>query len=118
MTIDDTSSPEPGPDASIADIQADIDTTRKELGDTVEALAAKVDVKARAKQKAGETKDRVTETVDHGRQIAVDKAQTAQFAVRGALTDDAGSVKPVVPRAALIAAGVVVIGIVVWWRRR
>ena len=40
-------------------IRADIDKTRAELGDTVEALAEKTDVKARAKAKAEEVKARV-----------------------------------------------------------
>ncbi|MCW2561396.1 MAG: hypothetical protein JWP55_5360, partial [Mycobacterium sp.] len=60
MTADNTSpppGPEPGPDAGIDDIQADIEKTRKELGETVEALSAKADVKARAKQKAADTKE-------------------------------------------------------------
>jgi Protein of unknown function (DUF3618) len=43
---------------------AEIDRTRQELGDTVEALAAKADVKARAQQRAaevsGQLKDRLT----------------------------------------------------------
>jgi ElaB/YqjD/DUF883 family membrane-anchored ribosome-binding protein len=37
-------------------LQREIEETRGELGDTVEALAAKADVKAQAKQKADETK--------------------------------------------------------------
>ena len=52
MTADQTPlSPEPGPDAGIDDIQADIEHTRKELGETIEALSAKADVKGRVKQK-------------------------------------------------------------------
>lgn len=34
---------EPGPGAGIGDIQSDIERTRGELGDTVDALTAKVD---------------------------------------------------------------------------
>ena len=34
---------------------------RKELGETVEALSAKMDVKQRTKDKAAETKERVAE---------------------------------------------------------
>ena len=45
MTADQTPpSPEPGPDAGIDDIQADIEHTRKELGETIGALSAKADV--------------------------------------------------------------------------
>jgi hypothetical protein len=41
---------EPGPDARIDEIQSDIERTRGQLGDTVDALTAKVDrTKAAAK---------------------------------------------------------------------
>jgi ElaB/YqjD/DUF883 family membrane-anchored ribosome-binding protein len=42
-------------------IQAEIRETREELGDTVEALAHKTDVKARAKDKAETVKESVKE---------------------------------------------------------
>jgi Protein of unknown function (DUF3618) len=45
------------------EIEADIEATREELGDTVEALAAKTDVKARAKEKVTETKETISEKV-------------------------------------------------------
>lgn len=38
-------------------IRADIDKTRKELGDTVESLAEKTDVKAQAKAKVEDVKE-------------------------------------------------------------
>ena len=41
-------------------IEADIERQREELADTVDALHAKLDVKARAKDKAAELKDRAT----------------------------------------------------------
>jgi hypothetical protein len=61
MTQPEPARPEPGPDADIDDIQTDIEQTRKELGETVEALSAKMDVKQRAKDKAAETKEAVVE---------------------------------------------------------
>jgi ElaB/YqjD/DUF883 family membrane-anchored ribosome-binding protein len=100
----DNLGPEPSADAGVAEIQADIDKTRNELGQTVEALAAKADVKGRAHDKVTETKERIAE-----------KAHAAQAATRDALTDDRGAVKPVLP--VLIAAFAVVVGIVVWRRR-
>ena len=120
MTADQTPlSPEPGPDAGIDDIQADIEHTRKELGETIEALSAKADVKGRAKQKAADTKDSITEKVYETKEIALKKAHAAQFAARHAVTDDTGSVKPGVPIAALIAAvAILVVSLVVWRRRR
>jgi len=41
-------------------IRADIERTRAEMGDTVEALGYKADVKSRAKDKMSETKNRIT----------------------------------------------------------
>ena len=42
-------------------IQREIEQTREQMGDTVEALAAKTDVKARARQKLGEAKSSAAE---------------------------------------------------------
>lgn len=91
--------PEPGPDADIADLQSDIDQTRKELGETVEALTAKMDVKARTKDKVAETKEKVA-----------DKAHAVQHA-----TLEDGRAKRTVPVAAVIVVGVAAVWIV---RRR
>jgi vacuolar-type H+-ATPase subunit I/STV1 len=92
--------PEPGPDAGIEDIQADIAQTRDELGQTVEALSDKLDVKARAKDKATETKARVVEKADTLRHTATDNP------------------KRTVPVAAVVLIGALAAGIVVWRRRR
>jgi cobalamin biosynthesis Mg chelatase CobN len=102
MTTDPTPpSPEPGPDAGIDDIQADIEHTRKELGETIGALSAKADVTGRAKQKAADTKDRITEKAYETKDLVVEKA------------------KPGVPIAALIgAAAILAISVAVWRRRR
>jgi LPXTG-motif cell wall-anchored protein len=43
-------------------LRAEIAQTRADLGETVSALAAKVDVKARAQQMRGELTDRVRDT--------------------------------------------------------
>jgi ElaB/YqjD/DUF883 family membrane-anchored ribosome-binding protein len=45
-------------------IQEEIEQTRAELGDTVEALAQKADVKAQAKRKVQETKRSVADKKD------------------------------------------------------
>lgn len=73
------------------DIQADIEQTRQELGDTAQALAAKLDVPAQARQKVEETKKRVAEKTEPVQRNAV-------------------------PIAAAVA--VVVIGLLIWRRRR
>ena len=120
MTADPTPpSPEPGPDAGIDDIQADIEPTRKELGETIEALSAKADVKGRAKKKATDTRDSITEKASETKNVVVEKAHAAQSAARDAVTDSTGSVKPSVPIAALIAAAAILpISVAVWRRRR
>ena len=120
MTADSTPlSPEPGPDAGIEDIQADIEQTRTELGETIGALSAKADVTGRAKQKAADTRDRITERAHETKDLVVEKAHAAQFAARDAVTDSTGSVKPSVPFAALIAAAAIAaISVAVWRHRR
>ena len=90
MSHPENARPEPGPDAGIDEIRTDIEETRKELGDTVGALTAKMDVKARTKEKAAETRNLVTE-----------KAHAVQHA-----TLDDGRAKVTVPVAAIIVVGV------------
>ncbi|NGN94805.1 DUF3618 domain-containing protein [Nocardioides sp. KC13] len=43
---------------SLADVEADLDTTRHEMADTLDELAARLDVKTRGKEKAHEVKER------------------------------------------------------------
>jgi gas vesicle protein len=54
-------------------IRADIERTRAEMGDTVDALGYKADVKSRARDKLADTKDRITGKVSDatpdGRQV-------------------------------------------------
>ncbi|TPG28090.1 DUF3618 domain-containing protein [Mycolicibacterium hodleri] len=113
MTNPEQDKPEPGPDASVDDIHADIAATRNELGQTVEALTAKLDVKAQAKARVDDTKE-----------LLVDKAHTVQAKgtevgarVVDAATDDEGSVRLVVPVGAS-ALVVVIVGVLVWRRRK
>ncbi|MCV7153961.1 DUF3618 domain-containing protein [Mycolicibacterium pyrenivorans] len=97
MASADSLPPEPGPDADIDELQADIEKTRAELGETVGALSDKLDVKTRAHDKAAETKEAV-----------VQRAHTA--------TESAKS-NPAVP-AGVVVAVVAAIGLLWWWRRR
>jgi len=98
MALPDPPRPEPGPDAGVDDIQADIERTRKELGDTVGALSAKLDVKERAKDKVAETKERVVETTHSVGRVATQSKVTA-------------------PVVAALVVGAVTVGVVVWRRR-
>jgi ElaB/YqjD/DUF883 family membrane-anchored ribosome-binding protein len=68
----------PSPD----EIRAEIQETREELGDTVEALAAKTDVKAQARQRVEEVKENVQAKRDEFTHKA--KASTPDSAQQGA----------------------------------
>lgn len=48
-------------------LEAEIERTREQLGETVEALAAKVDVKARAQRKAGQLTGQLKSKVDQAK---------------------------------------------------
>jgi hypothetical protein len=78
------------PTTGTADIEADIETQREHLADTVDQLAHKLDVKAQAKERASQVKDRAT--------------------------TDAGRPRPELVGA--LVGLVLVAGLVVWWRRR
>jgi Protein of unknown function (DUF3618) len=68
-------------------LRAEIDQTRADLGETVEALAAKTDVKARAKQAASEATDTIEHSVraalDHATNVATTVADDARSTVAG-----------------------------------
>jgi len=58
---------------SVEQIERDIEVTRADMGDTVEALAEKTDVKAQAQEKVTAAKTNVTET----KEDLLGKAQAA-----------------------------------------
>jgi len=84
------------PDAAL-EIQQEIEQTRERLGQTVEELAAKADVKARARAKADEVKARAAE--------ASGRVKQSQAVRRD---------WPL----ALVAAGILATGAALAWRRR
>ena len=109
MTAAEGTGDGPGPSALPDNTDAlveEINRTREELGDTVDALAAKVDVKARAQQKAtevsGQLKSRVRD-VTQGlsgkagqlRGEVTDRAAGARQAVAGNGTAALGEGQPV-----------------------
>jgi ElaB/YqjD/DUF883 family membrane-anchored ribosome-binding protein len=69
-----------------AELRADIERTRQDLGDTVAALAEKTDVKARARDKVSEVKqnvnDKRTELMGKARESSPDGANSAAVQVR------------------------------------
>jgi hypothetical protein len=93
------------------EIQQEIERTRERLGDTVDELAAKADIKARSRAKAAEIKARAQE-----------RATEIPGRVKNKTADVSGRVKgsqAVQRRWPLaVAAGVLVIGSAVIWRRR
>jgi Protein of unknown function (DUF3618) len=69
-----------------AELRADIERTRQELGDTVAALAEKTDVKARAKEKVAEVRGTVThkktELMGRARESSPEGANSAATQVK------------------------------------
>jgi hypothetical protein len=105
-----TEQPERTPD----EVREDIERTRAELGDTVEAVAQKADVKAQAKAKVEERKealsDKKDEVVSKLKHAAPDSASDGAAQVGSAAREN-----PVpVGIAGALAAGIV-IG---WWLGR
>jgi hypothetical protein len=112
-------------------LREEIAQTRADLGETVEALAAKTDVSARAKDAVGEAaekakdavttvasqaKDTVAKTAGQVKDQVVEKAaQVKEQAVE--LTEQAKQGNPV-PLAILAAAVAAVISVLVWAARR
>ncbi len=61
---------EPAADARPDELEADIERTRRELGETVEALSDKLDPKAQADEQINRLTHRAREQVDHARESA------------------------------------------------
>ena len=101
------------------EIQQEIERTRERLGETVDELAAKADVKARARAKSAEMKARTQAKATEMRATAQGKAAE----MKDKATEMSGQVRrsQVVQRrwpVAAAAAGVVLVGSLLVWRRR
>jgi cobalamin biosynthesis Mg chelatase CobN len=102
----DTSTPS-DPDA----LREEIEQTRAQLGDTVEALANKLDVKAQAKGAVADAKDKAATTLSSAQSSAVNRAEQ--------LRDTATSTYRSRPQVTWIAATAVVVVVgIVWLARR
>jgi ElaB/YqjD/DUF883 family membrane-anchored ribosome-binding protein len=69
------------------ELRAEIERTRRDLGDTVAALAEKADVKARAREKATEVRETAMQKRDElmgrAREASPDGANSAAVQIRG-----------------------------------
>ncbi len=104
----------PGKDASVEEIEADIAQTRENLGNTVDELTQKFDVKAQAQHTVHDIKERAGEQV-HTAQVRGGEAITH---AKATATDDQGKVKPVIPAVGAAVIVAAVLAIVLWRRRR
>jgi LPXTG-motif cell wall-anchored protein len=94
-------------------IRAEIEATRADLGETVDALSAKLDVKGRVDEKRAE----VTETVKEKANEGVVAAKQTVAKVQDAATDDQG--KPTLPAmGAAAGAGFLLVLLILLRRRR
>jgi Protein of unknown function (DUF3618) len=69
---------EPSAPDDVQQLQQEIERTREQLGETVEQLAAKADVKARAREKAAELSGRAKSTTSQARKEAAARAGRAR----------------------------------------
>ena len=89
------------------EIRADIEETRDDLGDTVEALASKTDVKGQAKAKVASVKEKVSGAKDGAADRTPESAQQGFAQAKAAATDNP------VPSAAIAAfLGGILVGVI------
>jgi chromosome segregation ATPase len=74
------------PPDDVQQVQQEIEQTREHLGDTVEQLAAKADVKARARDKAAKLGGRMESTTSRARQQAAARAESVRGQIAAAGT--------------------------------
>jgi hypothetical protein len=101
-------------------VQSDIEQARAELADTVDALAAKLDVKAQAGQRVAEAKQKAADAATRAKQAA---PPAVQHALDTAGEKAAPIVQKVSQQAAphrgkIIAVGAVVLLVLIVVRRR
>jgi len=105
---------EHGTGLSADELQADIERTREQLGNTVDALSEKLDVKAQTRHKM--------ESLKHGGAAKVDAVWTrggeAVTKAKNAATDGKGKPRTGLLVGAGLAAALLAVGAAVVWRRR
>lgn len=118
MTTSQNNSPVTGesdqkPD--VAQLQADIERTREDLAQTVDALTDKLDVKARTRRRVSETRERATVRVDAAKVRT--RELTAQ-AKRGATDADGKPTPTVLAGTGVTVAALAAVGVLAWYRGR
>jgi ElaB/YqjD/DUF883 family membrane-anchored ribosome-binding protein len=107
----------PAEEKTPAQIRAEIAATREELGDTVEALAEKTDVKAQAKAKVDDVKTQAQAKADEAKAKAKDLGEKAKQAAPESPREGVAQAQTLVkqnPRPAAIAGAVIVLFVL--WR--
>ena len=75
-------------DEETAAIRQEIADTREQIGETIEKLAHRADVKSRAKDWAAEKKDAVQDRVEHTKEAVMGRASAAKDAVASRVSGD------------------------------
>lgn len=115
-TPSDPQWPQPGKDATSDELEVDIKHTREQLGETIDALSQKFDLKAQARHTLQDANRRAVTRF----QTARGRAELVLAQAKDAATDAHGTLKPVVTVGAAVAVGTIaaVVVLVVWSRRR
>ncbi|RSN51912.1 MULTISPECIES: DUF3618 domain-containing protein [Actinomadura] len=100
--------------AGTEELRQEVDRARHDLGETVEALAAKADVKAMARERVDQARTRAMDAVGSARQAASSRASSA----RAAAASPQGAARARQGGAAVGAAGAAAALLTVWLRRR
>jgi hypothetical protein len=103
---------DPGAEASIGDLERDLERTREQLGETIDAISAKLDVKAQMKDTASRARDNVADSTSHVKEVVVDKV--GEVAGSDTVTHLRARPWP----ALALAAAFVVASVLVWRRAR
>ncbi|MBW0106996.1 DUF3618 domain-containing protein [Pseudonocardia sp. KRD291] len=82
-TPDNPRDPQPGPDSDAERVVADIEATRADLGETVDALAGKLDVRAQARSQVEDTRERMRVETARLRAAATDGRGNPSGATKG-----------------------------------
>lgn len=113
------SAPDPSREKDPERIREGIEQTREELGETVDALAAKTDIKAQAKRRADESKQALRKQ----QQRAQEKASAVRERMSNATPEDAkeiaGQAAAAAERRPLPAiGGALIVGVFLGWALR